>query len=192
MELPIFTTGRLIVRLADIRDIGRIQAYFAREAEFLAPFSPTRPNDFLTDAYWHDRVAHNRFDLLADRALRLFLFDRTTGEVAGTCSFTQIERGPAQYCTLGFGLGAASQGRGLMVEALVPAIDYVFDTLRLHRIMANHLPHNTRSSRLLRKLGFVEEGYARQYLRINGQWADHVLTSLTNPNWRDEKTGGNA
>jgi [ribosomal protein S5]-alanine N-acetyltransferase len=37
---------------------------------------------------------------------------------------------------------------------------------------------------LLNRLGFIPEGYARNYLRINGEWRDHVLTSLTNPNWR--------
>jgi ribosomal-protein-alanine N-acetyltransferase len=37
-----------------------------------------------------------------------------------------------------------------------------------------------RSGRLLRALGFVVEGYARDYLQINGRWEDHILTSLTN------------
>ena len=39
---------------------------------------------------------------------------------------------------------------------------------------------------LLRRLGFVVEGYARDYLFLNGQWRDHVMTSLTNPDWRPE------
>jgi [ribosomal protein S5]-alanine N-acetyltransferase len=50
----------------------------------------------------------------------------------------------------------------------------------LSRIMANHRPENTRSANLLAKLGFEREGLARAYLRINGAWADHVLTSLIN------------
>lgn len=32
-------------------------------------------------------------------------------------------------------------------------------------------------------LGFKVEGYAYDYLLINGRWEDHVLTSLTNPAW---------
>ena len=43
------------------------------------------------------------------------------------------------------------------------------------------MPENTRSGRLLARLGFVREGYSRRYLFINGAWRDHVLTSLTNP-----------
>jgi ribosomal-protein-alanine N-acetyltransferase len=28
------------------------------------------------------------------------------------------------------------------------------------------------------------EGYARDYLYINGCWEDHILTSRTNPDWK--------
>jgi len=55
---------------------------------------------------------------------------------------------------------------------------FVFYRLSLQRIEAASLPHNTASRGLLQKLGFREEGYARQYLRINGSWQDHVLYAL--------------
>ena len=48
--------------------------------------------------------------------------------------------------------------------------------------MANYMPINERSGRLLRSLGFQVEGYARDYLYVGGAWRDHVLTALTNPN----------
>lgn len=59
--------------------------------------------------------------------------------------------------------------------------DFAFGTLRLHRIMANYLPHNTRSGAVLSRLGFKREGYAEAYLFINGKWQDHILTPLVNP-----------
>lgn len=49
--------------------------------------------------------------------------------------------------------------------------------------MAAYLPDNERSGKLLKRLGFVVEGYARDYLMIDGQWQDHILTSLINHNW---------
>lgn len=70
-----------------------------------------------------------------------------------------------------------------MSEAVGKAIQYMFEKQKLHRIMANYMPSNERSARLLRKLGFVIEGHAKKYLLINGQWEDHILTSLTNEKW---------
>ena len=72
-----------------------------------------------------------------------------------------------------------------MTAALQATIEYMFNELNIHRIMANYMPHNNASARVLEKLGFVIEGQARDYLRINGQWRDHILTSLTNHNWRE-------
>ncbi len=66
-----------------------------------------------------------------------------------------------------------------MTEALLVATRWAFKELRLHRIMANYQPRNERSGRLLERLGFVREGLAHQYLFIDGEWKDHVLTSLT-------------
>jgi ribosomal-protein-alanine N-acetyltransferase len=47
--------------------------------------------------------------------------------------------------------------------------------------MANYRPENTRSAGLPQRPGFEHEGRARAYLKIDGSWADHVLTSLPNP-----------
>jgi [ribosomal protein S5]-alanine N-acetyltransferase len=68
-----------------------------------------------------------------------------------------------------------------MFEALTVVIAYAFNDMGLHRIMANYIPTNERSGRLLRRLGFVVEGYARDYLFLAGNWQDHILTSLINP-----------
>jgi ribosomal-protein-alanine N-acetyltransferase len=68
-----------------------------------------------------------------------------------------------------------------MFEALQASIAYMFHEQDLHRIMANHVPENVRSAALLQRLGFEREGYAREYLKINGIWRDHVLTALVKP-----------
>lgn len=91
-------------------------------------------------------------------------------------------RGVFQATYLGYQLDRAHVGNGLMQEALVAMIQYVFQELQLHRIMANYVPTNERSARLLRRLGFSVEGYARDYLFLDGVWKDHVLTSLPHPN----------
>ena len=103
----------------------------------------------------------------------------------GKVNLTQVARGPFQACYLGYAIDQEEQGKGKMFEATKLAIDYALHELQLHRIMANYLPTNERSARLLRRLGFVVEGYARDYLYINGAWRDHILASLTNLNWSE-------
>jgi [ribosomal protein S5]-alanine N-acetyltransferase len=98
----------------------------------------------------------------------------------GECNFTNIVRGPFQACHLGFSIDQAAQGQGLMQEALESAIDFAFTRGQLHRIMANYRPENLRSGQLLRRLNFEEEGRARAYLKIAGEWRDHILTFRIN------------
>ena len=69
-----------------------------------------------------------------------------------------------------------------MTEIVDASVSYVFQELNLHRIMANYVPENSRSARVLEKLGFEKEGLAKSYLKIAGRWRDHVLTSKLNPN----------
>jgi ribosomal-protein-alanine N-acetyltransferase len=83
-------------------------------------------------------------------------------------------------CTLGYSLAEEAQGKGLMHEALTVALRHTLENLKMHRVQANYMPINERSARLLRRLGFQVEGYARDYIFINGAWRDHILTSLIN------------
>lgn len=173
-DLPLLTTERALLRIA----------YFTTNHAHLAPFSALRPPTFLTDAFWQEHVTRNLDDFHTDRSLRLFIFDRARPDtIIGETNFNGFMRGAGQFCYLGYTIAADYQGRGYMHEALQAAIAYVFAELHMHRIMANYLPHNQRSGKLLRRLGFVVEGYARDYLLIDGAWQDHILTSLTNPAW---------
>ncbi|MFV2061862.1 MAG: GNAT family N-acetyltransferase, partial [Gammaproteobacteria bacterium] len=76
------------------------------------------------------------------------------------------------------------QGKGIMKQLCSHAIDYAFNELKLNRVMSNYMPNNIKSENLLKSLGFEVEGKARNYLYINGQWQDHILSSLINPDNR--------
>ena len=72
-------------------------------------------------------------------------------------------------------MGAPYAGRGYMTAAVNTVLPFAFGTLRLHRVEAACIPGNAASIRLLEKTGFQREGFARQYLCINGVWQDHLL-----------------
>ena len=182
LELPLITTERLLLRLATKEDISKILAYYTENKTYLTPFYPLWPVDFFTQEYWHTQVENNYLEFINDLSLKLFIFPRKNStRIIGLINFRNFVRGSAQFCYVGYNLAEAEQGKGYMTEALNAAIQYVFQELNMHRIMANYMPHNQRSGNLLKRLGFVVEGYAKEYLFINGKWQDHILTSITNP-----------
>jgi [ribosomal protein S5]-alanine N-acetyltransferase len=154
-------------------------AYYQRNEEHLRPWEPSRTPEFLTIPWWEQQLDNNLAEYQADRAVRLAILSNGHPQlgVVGVANLSSIVRGPFQACFLGYGLDASLEGGGYMFEALARLLDFAFDELGLHRVMANYRPENERSGRLLERLGFEREGYARDYLHINGQWCDHVLTA---------------
>lgn len=186
-EFPWIETERLVVRLAERVDVRAIATYYQQNRDFHAPFEPVRPEEFFAESSWWLQVEHRRQDFQHDRAMRLFLFPKAQPSIIiGSTNFTNVVRGAFQACQLGYSLDERAQGQGYMTEALQGAIAYTFGPLNLHRIMANYMPRNERSARVLQRLGFKVEGYAEAYLRINAHWEDHVLASLTNPHWHPD------
>ena len=185
-------TDRLSLRLASPREAEAVVDYFARNREHFARWDPRKPPGFYAPAFWRQRLEIEAQAALADRAYRLFVFMRSgaTDRIVGQAHFANIVRGAFHCCHLGFSIDRELEGQGLMHEALTRAIAFAFDDVRLHRIEANHRPENVRSARLLRRLGFVPQGYARDYLRIDGEWRDHVLTALVNERWTEIDAGG--
>lgn len=185
-DKPVFpadgiASERVLLRLADPAYAKDFRAYLLDNHAYLQPWEPLRD-----EAFFHPDAVTERLRVMARRnadgeALLLLMFNRDGSRLIGTCNFANIVRGAFQACHLGFSIAQDAQGQGLMAEALRLAIDYVFREMGLHRVMANHRPENLRSARLLARLGFEREGEARAYLKINGIWADHVLTSLISP-----------
>ncbi len=184
LELPVITTPRLILRLPIHRDAATILNYYLENKEFLTAVEPTRPPLFYTLEFWQEQIEKGLIEYDHDQSFKLGVFTHSHPDrLVGKINFTQIQRGASYSCCLGYSLAEQEQGRGYMSEGLTAAIPHVLQNLNLHRITASYMPHNQRSGRLLKAQGFVIEGYARDYLMINGQWEDHILTSRINPNW---------
>ncbi|MEX3813560.1 GNAT family N-acetyltransferase [Paraburkholderia sp. BR13439] len=173
-------TARLKLVPACEQFTHELHEYSIENRAHLQPWEPLRAESFFEKKSVSRRLSMMAHNNNSGVAVHLLLFSPGTGEIVGECNFTNIVRGPFQACHLGFSLAKRFEGQGLMREALTSAITYIFDEIGLHRIMANFRPENVRSEQLLKRLGFEREGLARSYLRINGVWVDHVLTSLIN------------
>lgn len=176
-------TERLRIRLAREDEAPLVVDYFARNREHLARWEPEPPPGFYDVGFWRERLAGYAAESVADRGHRVHLFEPDGRRIVGTVGVSNLVRGCFQSANLGFGVCASREGEGLMREACEAVITHAFDVLHLHRLEANHRPENVRSAALLRRLGFVPFGYARDYLHIAGRWVDHVTTQRINVSW---------
>jgi len=146
-----------------------------KSREFLTPWEPVWPSDDLTRGAFRRRIKRYAEDQRTDQAYAFLIFRSDTTELVGGLTLANLRRGVAQAGSIGYWTGAPFARRGHMTAAVRALIPFAFDTLRLHRLEAACIPSNTASIKLLEKTGFQREGYAREYLCINGIWADHLL-----------------
>ncbi|MGH6719030.1 MAG: GNAT family N-acetyltransferase [Alphaproteobacteria bacterium] len=142
---------------------------------FLAPWEPIWPPYALTRRAYRRRLRGHAAESRAGLGFAFFVFQQSDGTLLGGVTLTDIRRGVAQSCDLGYWIGRPYARQGYMSEAIRLVLRFAFADLGLHRVNAACLPSNVASQGLLRKMGFDQEGYARDYLRIDGRWQDHLL-----------------
>jgi len=150
-------------------DADELSALLIENREFLARVEPARDERFFTIAGQRERIEGDAlsFAILAGN------------RIAGTVTLSNIVRGPFQSATLGYWVAERLGGRGLATQAVQEVVAIAFEELRLHRLQAATLIDNVASQRVLEKNGFEPIGLARRYLRIAGDWRDHLLFQRT-------------
>ena len=180
-SIPVIATERAVLTIPEPDQAELLFEYVTSNQDHLAPWEPERDEHYFTLAGCRERLELARSGFELGVAVHFCALDPAGIRMVGNCNFSNIVQGPFQACTLGYSIARQDQGAGLMQEILEAGIGYMFEVRDLHRIMANHIPGNHRSENLLRRLGFVREGYAQSYLNIDGRWQDHVLNALINP-----------
>lgn len=175
---PVIQTGKVILRPAIGSDYAQWAQLRSSSRAFLEPWEPTWPRDDLTKSSYRHRIRRYNKDMRDDYAYAFFVFCRHSGKLVGGLTISNVRRGVAQTCSLGYWVGQPYANQGYMSAAVNAAVSFSFDNLRLHRIEAACLPVNEASRKLLVRCGFSQEGYARKYLKINGRWQDHLLFAL--------------
>ncbi|HEV2621967.1 MAG TPA: GNAT family N-acetyltransferase [Frateuria sp.] len=170
-------TPRALIRPFEAGDASRLLEYRCRNRTHLAPWEPLREEAYFTLEACLARIGEAHALARADQGYPFAVLAPDETRLLACFNFANVVRGAFQACHLGYSIDAREQGKGLMAEALGAALAWAFGELGLHRVMANYMPRNARSARLLAGLGFQREGYAPRHLKIAGVWEDHVLTA---------------
>jgi [ribosomal protein S5]-alanine N-acetyltransferase len=173
--LPSVVGEGVILRTPQATDHTEWAALRERSRDFLTPWEPTWPADDLSRSAFRRRIRRYAEDLRSDQSYAFLIFRSSDGRPVGGLTLANVRRGVAQAGSLGYWMGLPYIRHGYMTAAVRAVIPFAFNTLRLHRLEAACIPTNTASIRLLENAGFVREGYAREYLCINGIWQDHLL-----------------
>jgi RimJ/RimL family protein N-acetyltransferase len=109
---------------------------------------------------------------------------KEAGVLIGDCALKIAEDDP-QQAEIGYTLSRAYQGRGMAAEAVTRLLQYVFETLSLHRIIAIVDCENAASVALLERLGLRREGHFHQNVWFKGKWGDEYLYAMLQEEWRN-------
>lgn len=170
--------GRVLLRVPVPGDYSQWAALRSDSRSFLSPWEPVWPADDLTRMAFRRRIRRYLREIKNGTGYPFFVFSPDGDTLLGGLTLTHVQRGVTQSCSLGYWMGARHAGKGLMTAAVRSAVAFAFETLHLNRVEAACLPNNAASIRLLEKVGFTREGYARRFLCIDGRWQDHLLYGM--------------
>lgn len=187
---PVLVGRSVFLRPPLMADFHGWAALRAQSRSFLEPWEPLWGDRALARSTFRARVDRVAREWNADQGYSFHIFatgreDIPQGQLLGGVNLNNVRRLSAQACNLGYWMGADYAGRGLMRAALQILLPHAFALdggaqpgLNLHRIDAACIPENIPSRRLLKRCGFHEIGLAPAYLKINGDWRDHICHQL--------------
>jgi len=180
------STNRLLIRDLPPRFGNAAARFHTENRHFHQRWEPNRPEPYFTAAAQRRILAGER---RATDILHLWIFELPQAIVrpsapVGSITISGIIRGFFQSAYLGYKLDSRHTRRGYMREALCAVVNHAFTEMGLHRLEANIMPANDRSLKLVAGLGFCEEGRSRRYLKIRGDWEDHLHLVMLSEQWR--------
>jgi [ribosomal protein S5]-alanine N-acetyltransferase len=173
--LPCVAGDGILLRIPQAPDYADWTTLREGSRDFLTPWEPTWPADDLSRSAFRRRIRRYSEDLRTDQGYAFLIIRTSDNTLVGGLTLANIRRGVAQAGSIGYWMGRPFVRQGYMTAAVRAIIPFAFASLRLHRLEAACIPTNAGSIGLLEKTGFVREGYAREYLCINGIWQDHLL-----------------
>jgi ribosomal-protein-serine acetyltransferase len=90
---------------------------------------------------------------------------------------------------IGYWLGHASQGKGIMTDACRAVVTHLLNELELNRVVIDCAVGNEKSCSVARRLGFTEEGLAREAILLHGRFHDLRHFAMLKKDWKPDPVG---
>jgi [ribosomal protein S5]-alanine N-acetyltransferase len=176
--LPVLTGTRVTLRELRVSDAPSLFAMLTTEevSRFISP-PPTTVEGFERFIMWANR------ERAAGNYACFAVVPHGMDTAVGLFQVRQLEPGwgTAEW---GFALGSAFWGTGIFSEGSEMVLEFVFETIGVHRLEARAAVENYRGNGALRKMGAVQEGVLRRSFLRNGQYMDQALWAIIAEDWR--------
>lgn len=139
------------------------------------------------EAFSREEVVSFFLQSLADNNRYFFLLIAPDGRIVGEAVLNEIDW---TLRRANFRIGifqAAARGKGLGSWAVETVRDFAFAVLKLHRLELDVFSFNPRAERIYCKAGFKREGVLRDAVRDGTKYADDILMSMLEEEWRSIK-----
>ncbi len=178
---PVLGTERLVLRAFDETDAVDVYAY--AQSEKVGPMAGWAPHRTLEES----RSVVQGFIAAGDNWA---IVDKRTGHVIGAISLHVDGKRRLEGCRqIGYALGEDFWGKGYATEACRAVLRYAFEELGAPLVSSQHFPMNSKSRRVLKKLGFTYEGTLRRtHLLYDGSYADSLVYSLLKEEYAAQTT----
>jgi ribosomal-protein-alanine N-acetyltransferase len=176
--LPVLTGSRVTLREMRVSDAPSLFAMLTTEevSRFISP-PPTTVEGFERFIMWANR------ERAAGNYACFAIVPHGMDTAVGLFQVRQLEPGwgTAEW---GFALGSAFWGTGIFSEGSEMVLDFVFETVGVHRLEARAAVQNGRGNGALQKVGAVQEGILRRSFLRDGQYMDQALWAILAEDWR--------
>ncbi len=172
MDTPVLQTQRFVIRAFTENDLETFSQYRSRPevakfqswtdftySDALALFKQMDYRDFAESGHWY----------------QLAIADAGNNQLVGDIAVQFID---ADQLEIGFTVAPEHQRKYVAFEAVSAFIQYAFNTLEKHRVIATTDTLNIASFRLLESLGFRREAHFRQNIYFKGAWGDEYQYAL--------------
>lgn len=177
----VYETERLFLKILNENDSEKVLNYIIRNKNFFEKFEPKRDESFYTRRFQANQLK-NDFNYIKDRSmLTLWIFNKDNPHrIIGQILFYNIVPYAFLSCHVGYKSDEQEANKGIVTEAAIKGIEIMFYEYGMHHIEAHVMPSNKASMRVLEKIGFINEGIAHKFLKVNGVWEDHIHFTLIN------------
>ena len=176
---PILVNNDVTLRKPEIDDHQDWASLRDKSRDHLVAWEENWPPEELSLSAFKKRLRSYEQEMSKGAGLHLLIIRREDRRLLGGASLTNIRYGASRSGLLGYWLGVENTGHGYASSAVEALMRHAFEGIELNRLEAACQPENSASRKLLERCGFQEEGLAKEYLRINGRWRDHMIYAVT-------------